>query len=515
MTRRHYLLLAALLGLTIGVGLGFRQDVFVCILPAVPVVAVCARGRTPISPAWRAGATFLLLVSFLLPGWPILSANHRTSGNTAHYLLQGMALGSERDLRLRDASYQRVYSNNDNFIHSTVVSYDRRQHPSPAERSDIDFWSPEADAAGKSLLARFAWAFPSDFLNRGYASTRWMITQGIEGPAELNPFLQRMQAWQAPIANHIRRFGLLYAAVALAFVGSQNILLALIIMILALYLGGYTSLQFHHRHAFHLGFAALWLPAFTWERSCCALLRMFRRPLPGGTWRRFLTEYLRPGLLRALCAAALSLTLLLAPLYALRLYQRANFATLLDAYAHAELEPVSVVQQDVDGQIQFTLAEPLPSLNCSPDASLHDVAADYLVAELAPSTAQRTLTIQYEADNNAVNFTEAIPVTATGQSDSGPTRQFFPVYACAAPKVFEPGKMASLDPAQWSRGRFVGLRLPASRAAEFRGLYRVRNAGQFPMFLLFTLPAERDCVRPYQTLGFWASSTSDFRTEVP
>ena len=341
-----------------------------------------------------------------------------------------------------------------------------------------------------------------------------MASRGLDGPYDYGPCLRHMHARLLPLDQHLRRWGLLYAALALVIVGSQNLFLALMAFVLCMFFGGYTGLQFHYRHAFHLGFASLWFPAFVFESVFLAVVGCLSHRLGNGAWNASMMPNMKKGALRVLCTAALALALLLLPLYSLRLYQRLALGPVFEAYAHADLEAVPVTQQVMGDQVLFTLNTPLASLQCPEDLPLYEVGSDYLAAEFSASEASRPITLKYEAENEAVNFTQTLSVPAARKGDTGPTRQFFPVYACAAPKAFTPGQTPPSGAEQWCRGRFLGVSVPAQYAAGFKGLYRVRNAAQFPMFLGLSLPADPAGLRYGLSLGIQKGSTGG-ATERP
>ncbi|MCC6487679.1 MAG: hypothetical protein IT364_09280 [Candidatus Hydrogenedentes bacterium] len=82
--------LAAALGVLLGVGLGFRKDVVICVPAGILTLALLIPGN-PWHEKWkRLGAIGLLMTGFLAAGWPMLRGMQEKGGTTSHVLILGL-----------------------------------------------------------------------------------------------------------------------------------------------------------------------------------------------------------------------------------------------------------------------------------------------------------------------------------------------------------------------------------------------------------------------------------------
>ncbi len=503
-----YMTLAGLAGLVIGVGIGFRQDLTIALLPCAFAVAVC--GRTPEGANWRlrTAAVAVFIAGFLVPAWPFYASMRNAPSLKGHFLVQGLATESQNAMNLDNASYESIFSNNDNFIHATENAFRRRMNPG-SELPRGDFWSDQMDAAGRQYWMRTLATFPADAIMRIYGATL-RVLRGVGYTLDLYPFygnpgLYRILSIMSPLAEHLDRFGPIYALAAVLMISAYNFWLALASLFFLLCFCGYTSLQFQFRHAFHLGFVSLWMFAFVITRlysGARAFLARVRQG-EGATSPGALLSAAIPIARRMAVFAVAMAVLLLAPLYVARSYQYFSVGNLLDAYAAARLEPVETATGPLSDWTWFELSQPLPSLAADPSMPHYDVPAEYMVAEFAPSTEQRLFRIGYKAQTevNGVNFSQSVSIPPSGPDDTGAIKYFFPVYAAAEPASQIPGAPAPAGQDAWSRGQFLGIALPAERVADFKGLCRVENSAEILLWPGLGLPADTRYFKRYLTFG--------------
>jgi tetratricopeptide (TPR) repeat protein len=84
-------------------------------------------------------------------------------------------------------------------------------------------------------------------------------------------------------------------------------------------------------------------------------------------------------------------------------------------------------------------------------------------------------------------FSHGLWVAPSGKNDSGSMRYFFPVVEQT--DISQPGWIL-----------FAGIAVPEEQAGDFRGLYKVRNGKDFPLFLNLSLPADPTAIVRCQTL---------------
>ncbi len=448
---RTFFGIAVALGLLIGIGLGFRRDVGVCLIPAMVVVAVASRGDSARPMAQRGAALALLLFAFLASAWPILASFQRHGSLGDHDAMMGLATQCDRQLGMQPASYERIPVLHDMYCSETAFSYRER------------VWPDTVDGNAKWLyLIKIAATFPGDLIARAYAAV--------------------LAALGSPLA---------VAAAALAFAllsGSQP-RMAWIALFMVLYFCGYTSLQYDPRHSFHVNFAGYWMIGFVAHQAAAIAWRYTRRKsdksdtsdrsdASGASAFSWGTMLLCCG---AACAA------LIVPLYAARVWQQHAVKDLMRTYRTADMEPVAMNPRDV-GDWKFFGPESHQLF--TPDAlawQREQFRTTYYAAVFDLSaTARRSVWIHYEEGGDShCDFSQCVEIDPPGRLKGGTVTYFFPVYE-------------GFSAVAWSR--FAEIAVPASDSPMFKGLYRVRNARDMGLLLNWSLPSSPDALQLYQTL---------------
>lgn len=511
---RAFLGLAALLGLIVGIGLGFRVDVLICLAPSLLTLLFCARGETKKPLLQRLVAATLLLGCFGLVSYPIREA-YRKEGLVAHDVIMGMGTVQEDRLGMARASYERQYLLHDQFAFATAHTYAHRVMGWP-EPIAVD--TPEQDWAGRKLILDVVKTFPADLITRAYAGVLWVIGGAVPEYPEL----------PAPVLAHAtRRLMPYFAVTVLLLLSCRDLRLAYLTLLLSLYFFGYISIQFQNRHAFHLGFAFYWILGFLADRLVFALGQLrhndVRQRIRGtlSSPRRWWS----PPACRMLVFAAGASIVVFVPVYAARLYQVHKVGRLLDQYEAADLAPLETEERFTTSSVIFHLKRPLASQFCTGAPYDRSYRDDYLVLELAAAPKERSFELVYAAENAFTgDFSWTLTVLPTGQKGAGITRKtrgcsplsvaptgekgagttkyFFPVY-----------EVPPSTKGTWSR--FVGVALPKTHAQEFKGLYRVVNKAEFSLLLNMTLPADRTLFRPYQNLLPAGARVEHYCTPMP
>jgi len=472
---RALLGLAAALGLVVGVGLGFRHDIRICLIPCIFALACCPRGDKRRPHLQRVAGVVVFLVSYMVFSWPVRNA-YIESGTPSHDVVMGLATRLEDRLGLERASYERQYHFRDCLAWATVNAYARRALDQEQPLHDD---TPEQEQAGRQLVIDVVKTFPADMLLRAYATVLWVLSGAFWPYPDLAP----------PPHACLQRYGVLCAVAALLILSAQSTRLAGTVLVLSLYFFGYICIQFQYRHAFHLAFVLLWIVGFLIHQALRVLSYTLRGGGGGGAvallwppsrwWRA-------PALRRMLFFAVAATAAILAPLWAARAYQTRTVSRLADKYAAAALRALEVEARPKDDAVLFHLREPLESQFCRPESHDRRYRDDQLAVELQASLERREVQIVYAAsDGLPDSLSWTLTIEPTGAE--GTARLFFPVYD--TPRN---------SGARWSR--FVGVALPRAHENEFRGLYKVTHEEQFPRALIFTLPADRRMLRPYQTL---------------
>lgn len=478
--KRGYFRLAVALGVTIGIGLGFRHDFLAAIPAALLVLAVCRRKEPSVPVLERLTGAALMLLLALVVGMPILGSLAHTGTLSYHRATNGLATEIDRELGLGRASYQLMPAHSHSYAHTVRSSYMVRVHGALPPRPEM----PEGAEAGRRFLLEYARFFPADLIARAYAAVRYLLG---DAPAHIayRPclLLQRTADWLAPLAAHFERFGLVYAALALLMLAWHNLHTALLAGFLLFYFVACTTIQFQFRHHFHLAFLPYWCFLFVVYHAYVAYWHV-RRP---ETWPAIKSKLL-PGFRRVAVFSIVAALVLAAPFYAARAYQQGRVGLLATQYRQAKLEPLEVEKVPQEDWVLFKqVGRPKPEMPETWRAHRHgwEVQSDYLVAELETDAPYRALRFEFEGKRPELGYFKTVQVGPAGSG--GITRFFFPVY-----EYFEGGIPGE--------SRFRGIALPKAHAGEFRGLYRVRNMDDFPLLLYVTLPPDAEGFRTYKPL---------------
>ncbi len=517
--RRRFLAVAGLLGIIIGIGVGFRQDSIICLPPALLFIVFFARCEPRLTVRMRLAGAALLVACFLVSAFPALRMTSRTGGNNSFYLMQGFALPCLRDLDMVRPSYVPLYSCADYIAYAYIDTFARDQTgyvqgieslrtlatvggmaeaqctpmsptliiPLQGQAFQFTIWSRCEEIVARRYLYELAATFPADVIARWYAAALRVIRNldPLFHPRPSDVRLSALQRIETPLSHHLYRYGLFYVVAAFLILSGSNFWLAVGVMFILLYFCGYPSLEFQVRHAFHLNFASFWFPGFVLDRVIAAARRV------RGIERGFLFAAARRATLFAMLFAALTCI----PLYTLRAFQQDRVGELQGRYARAELEPIPVVQQtDERGNTLYAPAF-FPAFRTLPPVKLldalalaglpfrpaPDVLTEYVVAEFETDRRTSTAEIQYEDSEAGFDIADI--------HDTGPGvfRFFFPVF-CFTENFYRP---------YWAPvSTFKGVSFQPG--VNFKGFYRVRNREDFPFLMNVWLPSA-----PAQFKGYY------------
>ncbi|HPC15157.1 MAG TPA: hypothetical protein P5318_05625 [Candidatus Hydrogenedentes bacterium] len=504
LTPRRLFGLAAGIGLTIGFGQGFRQDLFICLIPSVLIIAFFARGMGPLSVGRRLAALALFILSYAFAVWPCRATSTDEGTLMFHNVIMGLSSECSDLLGVGKASYDMEYLCNDNFAHAARCSYARRIK---GNKDPIGYQTVEGARVAKEYVIDVAKTFPADFIARGLAALRFILGGTSVERAPYGPphsqFLDRMNSLHAPVAAVMNAAGILAAVVVLLAASRREPRVAIAMLFLLLYFGSYTALLFQLRHCFHLVFVPIWFSGVLIEngvRAAAAFrLDMFRGT---GWWRTVETR-------RMAVFALASFAVMAAPLYAARVYQYVKVGRLLAPYQTAKLESVETETSLLKNWHVFkpTSWEPFPSPNTiagapepntrwlAPlprsgsgfDAYEMDPRVSYGVVELASNTTPCPVAVRFETEQGGNDFSRILCAQSGGTGPNARTLFFFPIYEFPASVTL-------------GRSRFAGVALPADRAAEFKGLYRVADLEPFPFLPVLSIPENTSHIQRYQTI---------------
>ncbi len=448
---RWFWAMCALLGLVIGIGLGFRRDLMVFLLPAGLVPLVCARPPMRVAIMERLAGAALMLAAFFLAAWPILKSfqEHGTLGY--HDMIMGLATVSDDNAGLSRASYERIYVLHDLYASETAMSFAERTNDSAVFMEKYRLYP---DRAKRDFLVAMACTFPGDIITRSWGA----VAQVLSGVPTYS---------KSPNALWV-----LLAAATLLCMAGRNLRLAAFVAFFLAYYAGVTSLQYLYRHSFHLAFAPYWFAGLSAD-WILATVRARRRSDPR---RNLLEDALRPrqwqgrSLRNTAIFAGAAVLIIAAPLHVARYIQMRQVDALVAQCAAAELQPVEMsARNDPAGRLYC----PMKPLALRPEGPLWEektFLTSYVVLDFDISGHVPCFSVLYEGIHDFSHKLTAYPDYLPGE---GAIRYFLPVYE-------------SVDLRRWSR--FRGILLPDDSGLELRAMHTVRHIGAFGLIMNIGIP---------------------------
>lgn len=493
--RWPYLGMSALLGLIIGVGLGFRQDLLICIPPALVVVLFLARGAARLPVFLRLAAGAALIACFYVPASPILRATDRVGTLAYHNVMNGMATFSDECMGVGPASYEVMYCINDNYSHAVRTSYVRRVLDFKGAIHNEGY---AAAWAGRQFVLEVLRTFPADQVVRVLSAVRYFLGDAVvhlqTHATSDEPLVAHAACLLGPIAAHMKQFGVIYAVAAFVLMGFLDVRAAIGAVFLLLFFTGYPVIQFQPRHVFHLVFAPYWVSGFVLHvlwRGVAALRGAETRALvrqtllhPGAWWC--------PRVRNAIVFMIITVVSIAGSLGLATAWQRVTVGNVLEQHAAADLEELAVEQASLpDGPQVWRLFRPVdlpkPEID-SPDMWVWLPHEEYLAIDLQGDLRDLPIRIVYTSSTGAVDFGRTVYPRFAAASGADTVRYFFPIYEFL------------VDNPYLGTSAFQGIALPEDRADVFRKLYRVANLKDFRLLLNLALPEDRAQFQPRQTL---------------
>jgi len=481
--RRPLLALSAACGALLGLGIGFRQDLLICVPAFATVALVFMPGRLRDTLRARLGAVAVFLTCFAVVGGPILHVLFLKANNSSHDTLIGTLGYCDRRLGVGSDVYDLGDPFLDEYTRAVVESYDYRAN---GGREPLRHYTPEYDRASSRYLRLLATTFPADFLVRAYASVLRVVDELRVHPSDPAP-----PGWTHPgVVGFYTAYGALMgivlaygrycvAAVLLLIAGRRGMRTGLCALFLLCWFAGYPALRFSLRHSFHLHVISLWAAGCLLQQVVQAgsllvsqggLARYGRDPAGAWAWtRRFARNAVGLALIAGVGLAA--------PLAALRWYQHRPVASLLRSYDNAPRERLQTATTFCDGgeRVLWTMQDFAQMERVPPEGRDLPIQTEYLVVEVTGSGRTVPLLFHYEAEDPLRDFTRAVQLRLPpGAGDAAPiTRVFFPVYYA-------------------SGSRFTGFSVPRQDESLVAGAYRVPEWRDLPLLLNVNLYPDWD-----------------------
>lgn len=222
--RRLYRI-AGLVGLTTGIGLGFRSDVLVAVPLAIATIIFFLPVGLLKELKRKLIAVALFLAAVGVAYAPVLRLGPVEHANSSHVLMLGFSNPVLEMLDLEPSIYDWTPLFSDSWVDFQVKTYGYFE----LDRAEpIQMLSGSYEDVGKKLLLHTFLSYPADVLARGYAAVLQLVRV---------PF---------------------FCGFVVLLVATLSKRIGLFLLVLTFYLAAYPSLQFHPRHYFHVEFVPFW-----------------------------------------------------------------------------------------------------------------------------------------------------------------------------------------------------------------------------------------------------------------
>ena len=486
------LCMAAGLGLLLGFGLGFRQDMMVCLPPALALLLffVHVEGARP----WRFRlvAALIFMVIFVPLARPIFHGA-RLEGNQAsvHSFFQGISPDVEAQLNFGGASYESLYWTDAGLYAQANVLARRLGDDTPmintrtaeyrwvhGDRKGPRLFNPGLYYTGAeyaryaSILMREVFLlFPADLVARAWSA----VSATYDMPLDMLANLNRVQAdfpdlltaafrLHEVLAIIIQHVGLVLVCLMILAVSARNLRIAVGLTALLLWFTGYPSIFFEYRHIAYLIFVPIGAFLMWCEWGLTSLYRTFTKgcrvfwsalvvrrtvgpesllagcPIepvvfrcPGRTDEKRVWDIFMPWpYLRPVANMFLLFVLVLLaiwmPLCMLRWWQTGQVIKLADRLELMPRLPVDVEFNMGEQQTVVMPSEPLPGLTGAPSQPSGETSWEYLAAVFDTRGRDIPVTLQYDRERVIHDFTQETVIHGAHDETTGRVTFFFPVY---------------------------------------------------------------------------------------
>jgi hypothetical protein len=483
-------LLSLALGAVVGIGLGFRTDLLICVPACVFALVVFMPGPVRKTLAMRLLAAALFTAAFSATGLPLLLRAMKGGGATAHVSLLGMATTFNPALGVDGTYYEWVDRYNDTHVNALVNMYSQWKSNTTAP---VVVQTPRYEALAREYFMTVARHFPADMFARACGAVVRVIDLPVTGMPNqfyLDPNEQplgitdpRMVAlyerWHGFLARWLTGVPLLCTLATLTLLAARRLRYALFVTFVILYFGAYTVLQFSLRHTFHLEIIGIWMCAFI-AHALFVVARDVRVRRQGGGAVAFDYGRWQPALIYGL-------VLVLAPaaaLVMLRMYQAGHVRELMREYLYAPMTPLKYQVEPGSSSDRVLLR--LEGVGEGAGVPAGEVRGDYLVVKLHENHPSSLLifkdrAIASPAWNQTTMVGVSMPVGRTRNYPSSLSHFFFPAYT--GPESV-----------------FRGVEIPQNTMPSLEGVYRIDRSSRLPLLLFLSLRSDWESRPAWQRL---------------
>ena len=453
--RRRIVGLSALAGAVIGIGLGFRFDLVIAVLPFALTVALLVPSSVTLSTRILALAAFVALLAAATV--PLSRGSSGEGSNAGHVALLGLSADFDRPLRVEPSIYEFAGQYNDSLAFSIINSYAIRVEE---KRQGVDLSTSAYDRAALGYLAQLARVFPADLVTRIVSASRtipkYFLDSSLFAPIQVqSPLVRNLYSLRGRILWRLAPLGFIAVVLATLMVGAVNVRAACLVVLVIVGFAGASAVQFDERHFYYLQF----IPWFAFALLARAALD--GKALSGRLTTRHAGQALVAGV--ALClglGAAIVLS---------RAYQQRSAAQLFERYEAAPRTPLPLVERPASGdRTLITTSQwltPMPATAARVDTTF--VAVQLRDDLCGPETLPLTIRYQGRTADVDLSQTLAVPLHPHG---AAPTMVFTPSYDRADESV-----------------RLRGVEVPADRVRCVGGLFLVEGLDRTPLLLTTVL----------------------------
>jgi len=536
------LALSILMGSVIGIGVGFRSDLLICLPPAILTLLFFARIRTkrPLRSCLACLAVFLAV--FFPLACPILFSGGLSSDQTPlHALLLGLSPDMESGLEFGDASYEvmprasvadsanlgavNVYARRNGVKESMVNKNSAEYQRYTGDKDTQLLLDPYLLFNGKvyaenaeKLVRDLFFTFPADFIVRAWSAVaaipkipKRACDQITQSSPKLSRWLKINFEFQYMFARHLATWGMLYVVLTLCALSVRRLSTALFFTGMLAWFGGYPSIIYEYRHTFYLGL----IPIFAFGLCVNWLWRALKTLPKKGDRRVFLADIRKLSYWKLPAFVLIVAAAITVPSALLRIWQAKQVNLLADQAGSCAKAPLEMSSEITDSGIFLRPKAVLPGLSDLDTAVPGETGWEYLALSFDTHGHDIPITLHYDRNRVFHDYTQTI--TIRGVKDGGPGKVwfYFPVYETdltfcmdmwrdfrrAYP--FLSGKPDDNRPLEeqdwWKRGKFEGISFPKESPGRLGGVYRVSDTTGLKILPLIQVPENRRYFRTHKT----------------
>lgn len=546
--------IAIALGVLTGLGMGFRQDIILCV-PWAAALLLFAPNRDR-KHVWKTRVlSILLFFLFFVPLAKPAFTGGALEGNQAsvHGFFQGLTDEVEEQLDFGGASYNflawsdsglygqantyaRRMNNTDSFENPHAAVY-KRAHEDPNAPFMINpglFYTGATYAnIQRQLLRKALFIFPADIITRAWQSTISFYSVPFKMLRNVTLIQDQYPTWLKGnyyfhhfVTRLLSYVGLIAMLILLCSVAAFRFKEALLLTGMLLCFTGALSINFELRLTPYLFFVPYFGVLFCLERSFGRFRKkqIHKSSVSEDTSdKKNDTLHVFDLLPMVKVSVFLCLILIIAiiPLVILQLWQSRQTLALTEQLQSMPLEAVPTEVSHHDGCVLIAPDRDMLGFDEAAQ-SLPPGETAWFYGAVVFDTRGRDLPITLEYDPERVfnDFTQPITIWGVEDKKQGRVTFFFPVYETTTlytaslfesylETVYIPAWQEKIKPdlpfeAQplWKRSRFLGISMPESCSDSFQGFYRLTDLDALSLLIFVQVPEDRSFFRDHK-MGPW------------